>query len=240
MSRTGPSRVNTGTVSEVATLRKWASWAIDWAKRVPEKFTWERAAVVALALVVLPLFGWCNRVPDDPPTPETKVETVPLSVVQDLAESWADTNIGLWERLRGYESRPPERILVTRTVEAPPPVCSPVTVIKDNRLSTPVYTQSTDGWDVRVVEDVDVTGCDGLRIVGGQVICDTPQLGKFLMVAGGSLKVPGSTLSLDQAGADAWAGIGWQRHRDSQLQLSLLYGIDQTARVRVEWRGWPW
>lgn len=224
-------------------LKRWVRTGLEWAKRAPEKVRWATVAVVVLAVVCLLGFDRCDPFaadpPEDPPT-IPKVETVPVSVVQRIAENMADTNLGLLDRIRGLEARQPERILITDTLASPPPICAPSIEIADNKLSTPVYEQVTGGWSVKLVEDVDVTGCDGLRIVGDQVICDTPRLGKLSAVFGGAAYTSGLTRSQftnsELAGFDAYAGLGWQRHRDSRLSVAALYGVDQTIRLRAEWK----
>lgn len=224
-------------------LKRIGAWLEARAVRIPWHPWVTLPTAGALAVFVLGTSSYCDPRGADTPglDPTPKLAMIPLPALQRIVESMADTQIGLWRGLKGWEERGPERIIVTDTVPEPYPVTNVVSVIRDGRLATVVQERTATGWTQRIEKGRNVEGCDELRIVGGEVICDTPVLGKFYGVVGSGALTPFSALNSSFVPTwDAWAGVEWKRHRDSSWAVRLLAGIDQSARLGVEWRPEIW
>lgn len=166
------------------------------------------------------------------PAVVTRIDSVPPAAYRARLAELAIDRDGLRARLEGIESRPPEVIVRTDTLIAPPDtVVRYVTVNSRGRLTYELLGQREDTtalYAPELHEGVNVSDCDeGWQIQNGDVVCDPTRLGHLYVVAG-------------VGRYDALAGLEWEPSYRSLWEFSagraFTYNRDAGDRWEVRIR----
>lgn len=191
------------------------------------------------ALVLLALFAGYAAKPSGPKPRLARTDTVPPAQLLEDIESLRQDNLGLKERIAGWEATPPRIVVKTDTlVTAPDTVFYPYFRASHRGLLTiPVLvSDSLPHYRPEIWRGFDISDCDdGWTVQDGQLLCNRPRLGHLWVGLDSNLNYQSDMVQLV-----ATAGLYWRPTYRSGWDVYAAVGTDGRAYLgfRKRWELW--